>query len=239
MEACRLLPAQLISDVGGGVLLPAQLISDIGGRILLPAQLISDIGGRVLLPAQLISDIGGRILLPAQLISDVGGRVLLPAQLISDVGGGVLLPAQLISDVGGGVLLPAQPKATALGSFLCPPVAHTPKTLSSVGPATGPSTLRLWRGRGEELSRLACVTFYFICIFVNRTEELPIIIPNLLLLLVAFLYSAILRSRAYSLHSHVILPEWPAFCSVFLNIHRSGKPKLWTRPSSLSNGHEI
>ena len=35
-------------------------------------------------------------------------------------------------------------------------------------------------------------------------------------------YSAILRSRADSLRSHVILHEWLAFYSAFLNIHRSG-----------------
>ena len=39
----------------------------------------------------------------------------------------------------------------------------------------------------------------------------------------SLLYSAILRSRADSLCSHVILHEWIAFYSVFfLNIHRSG-----------------
>ena len=36
------------------------------------------------------------------------------------------------------------------------------------------------------------------------------------------LYSAILHSRADSLHSHVILHEWLAFYSAFLNIHWSG-----------------
>ena len=36
------------------------------------------------------------------------------------------------------------------------------------------------------------------------------------------LYSAILRSRANSLRSHVILYESLAFYSTFLNIHRSG-----------------
>ena len=36
------------------------------------------------------------------------------------------------------------------------------------------------------------------------------------------LYSAILHPRADSLRSHVILHEWIAFYSVFLNIHRSG-----------------
>ena len=36
------------------------------------------------------------------------------------------------------------------------------------------------------------------------------------------LYSTILRSRADSLHLHVILHEWLAFYSMFLNIHRSG-----------------
>ena len=36
------------------------------------------------------------------------------------------------------------------------------------------------------------------------------------------LYSTILCSRADSLHSHVILHEWLAFHSAFLNIHRSG-----------------
>ena len=35
------------------------------------------------------------------------------------------------------------------------------------------------------------------------------------------LYSAILRSRTDSLRSHVILHEWLAFHSAFLNIHRS------------------
>ena len=38
----------------------------------------------------------------------------------------------------------------------------------------------------------------------------------------SLLYSAILRSRADSLRSHVILHEWVAFDSAFLNIHRSG-----------------
>ena len=38
----------------------------------------------------------------------------------------------------------------------------------------------------------------------------------------SFLYSAILRPRADSLRSHVILHEWIAFHSAFLNIHRSG-----------------
>ena len=37
----------------------------------------------------------------------------------------------------------------------------------------------------------------------------------------SLLYSAILRSRADSLCSHVILHEWIAFYSAFLNIHRS------------------
>ena len=36
------------------------------------------------------------------------------------------------------------------------------------------------------------------------------------------LYSAILRSQADSLRSHLILHEWIAFYSAFLNIHRSG-----------------
>ena len=38
----------------------------------------------------------------------------------------------------------------------------------------------------------------------------------------SLLYSAILRSRADSLRSHVILHEWIAFYSAFLNIHWSG-----------------
>ena len=37
----------------------------------------------------------------------------------------------------------------------------------------------------------------------------------------SLLYSAILRSRADSLHSYVILHEWTAFYSAFFNIHRS------------------
>ena len=36
------------------------------------------------------------------------------------------------------------------------------------------------------------------------------------------LYSAVLRSRADSLHWQVILHEWLAFYGAFLNIHRSG-----------------
>ena len=36
------------------------------------------------------------------------------------------------------------------------------------------------------------------------------------------LYSAVLCSRADSLHLHVILHEWLAFYSAFLNIHHSG-----------------
>ena len=38
----------------------------------------------------------------------------------------------------------------------------------------------------------------------------------------SLLYSAILHSRADSLCLHVILHEWLAFYSAFLNIHRSG-----------------
>ena len=38
----------------------------------------------------------------------------------------------------------------------------------------------------------------------------------------SLLYSTILRSRADSLRSHVILHEWIAFYGAFLNIHRSG-----------------
>ena len=38
----------------------------------------------------------------------------------------------------------------------------------------------------------------------------------------SLLYRAILRSPADSLRSHVILHEWIAFYSAFLNIHRSG-----------------
>ena len=40
----------------------------------------------------------------------------------------------------------------------------------------------------------------------------------------SLLYSAILRSWADSLHSHVILHEWTAFYSAFLNIHWSDVP---------------
>ena len=38
----------------------------------------------------------------------------------------------------------------------------------------------------------------------------------------SLLYSSMLRSWADSLRSHVILHEWIAFYSAFLNIHRSG-----------------
>ena len=38
----------------------------------------------------------------------------------------------------------------------------------------------------------------------------------------SLLYSAVLRCWADSLRSHVILHEWIAFYSAFLNIHRSG-----------------
>ena len=38
----------------------------------------------------------------------------------------------------------------------------------------------------------------------------------------SLLYSAVLRSQADSLRSHVILHEWLAFYSAFLHIHRSG-----------------
>ena len=38
----------------------------------------------------------------------------------------------------------------------------------------------------------------------------------------SLLYSAILRSRADSLHSHAILHEWLVFCCTFLNTHRNG-----------------
>ena len=42
-----------------------------------------------------------------------------------------------------------------------------------------------------------------------------------------FLHSTILCSWADSLRSHVILDEWLAFCSTFLNIHLSGVLKHW------------
>ena len=45
---------------------------------------------------------------------------------------------------------------------------------------------------------------------------------NMLLVVDRFYMSAILRSRADSLRSHVILHQWIAFYSAFLNIHRSG-----------------
>ena len=46
-------------------------------------------------------------------------------------------------------------------------------------------------------------------------------------------YSAILHSQADSLRSHVILHEWIAFYSAFLNIHRSGvlTALAWLLPS--------
>ena len=46
--------------------------------------------------------------------------------------------------------------------------------------------------------------------------------PDLHITYWSLLYSAILRSWADSLPSHVILHEWIAFHSAFLNIHRSG-----------------
>ena len=44
----------------------------------------------------------------------------------------------------------------------------------------------------------------------------------LLTFCLSLLYSFILRSRAHSLRSHVILHEWIDFVARFLNIHRSG-----------------
>ena len=48
----------------------------------------------------------------------------------------------------------------------------------------------------------------------------------------SLLYSAVLRSRADSLRSRVILNEWIAFYSAFLNIHQSGvlKALAWLVP---------
>ena len=43
----------------------------------------------------------------------------------------------------------------------------------------------------------------------------------------SLLYSAILRSRADSLRSHVILHEWIAFYSAVFYIHRSGVLQRW------------
>ena len=48
------------------------------------------------------------------------------------------------------------------------------------------------------------------------------VLSLLLLLLTAFTWRYFLRSRADSLRSHVILPEWIAFYRAFFNIHRSG-----------------
>ena len=52
-----------------------------------------------------------------------------------------------------------------------------------------------------------------------RTEAPPLIIY---IMYWSLLYSAILRSWADSLRSHVILHEWITFYSAFLHIHRSG-----------------
>ena len=51
----------------------------------------------------------------------------------------------------------------------------------------------------------------------------------------SLLCSAILRSRADSLRSHVILHEWIAFYSAFLNIHQSGilTALAWLVPQNL------
>ena len=48
--------------------------------------------------------------------------------------------------------------------------------------------------------------------------------PSHIILYWSLLYSAILRSWADSLRSHVILHEWTAFYSAFLNIHQSDVP---------------
>ena len=51
----------------------------------------------------------------------------------------------------------------------------------------------------------------------------------MLILQWSLLCSAILRSRAGSLRSHVILLDWIAFYSALLNIHRSGELTALTR----------
>ena len=50
----------------------------------------------------------------------------------------------------------------------------------------------------------------------------PGIIIIIIIIYWSLLYSTVLRSRADSLRLHVILCEWIAFYSAFLNIHRSG-----------------
>ena len=65
---------------------------------------------------------------------------------------------------------------------------------------------------------LICNIWFKTNIRITHTNGFPLI-PNCCW---SLLYSAILRSRADSLRSHVILHEWIAFDSVFLNIHRSG-----------------
>ena len=49
-----------------------------------------------------------------------------------------------------------------------------------------------------------------------------------MLLFWSLLYSTILHSQVDALHAHVILHEWTAFYSAFLNIHRSGVLKTLT-----------
>ena len=68
--------------------------------------------------------------------------------------------------------------------------------------------------------------FTFVFLFLVYYIDIYIIYWSLL-------YSAILRSWADSLQSHVILHEWIAFYSAFLNIHRSSVLTVSTQSGTL------
>ena len=80
-----------------------------------------------------------------------------------------------------------------------------------------------YEGKREPYSGLSLSPFGFHLSILSSSK------PGLLCMLSVkenvfwlFLYSTILRSRVYSLRSHVTLHEWIAFYSAFLNIHQSG-----------------
>ena len=77
-------------------------------------------------------------------------------------------------------------------------------------------------GQFWELSLGAHLSTYLGFKLIFYFRDMAYLDDAYILLYWSLLYSAILRSWADSLRSHVILHEWIAFYSAFLNIHRSG-----------------
>ena len=88
------------------------------------------------------------------------------------------------------------------------------------------SSCLLVKGSGTELLLLLSTETVM---YLLWWEKMPLAMPitSTLLLIDDSLHSAILRSLQQNRCSHLILHEWPAFYSAFLNIHQSGVLKRW------------